>query len=64
MKLLQLNEVKYTNTVELHKLERLLNAVAKAIPFIGYEAWIPEIQDELDAAFREVTGKDWHEWKK
>lgn len=64
MKLEQLQEAKYAAPpVEFQKLERLLHAVVKVIPFIGYEARVENIKDELDDAFQEVTGMSWVAWK-
>jgi len=43
----------------------LLDAVAKAIPFVGYESvGTEEIKKSLNDAFRQVAGVDWHEWQK
>lgn len=47
-----------------HVVDELLDAVAKAIPFIGYTASVEEIKDRLDEAFRKVAGVDWTDWRK
>jgi len=45
-------------------IRTLLDAIAHAIPFVGYESSVEHIKDELDAAFKQVAGMDWHEWRK
>ncbi|KKM66012.1 hypothetical protein LCGC14_1485460, partial [marine sediment metagenome] len=47
-----------------HVVDELLDAIAKAIPFIGYTASVEKITDRLDYAFRKVAGVDWHDWRK
>jgi len=45
-------------------IRALLDAIAHAIPFVGYESSVEHIKDELDTAFKQVAGMDWHEWRK
>ncbi len=49
---------------EQDDVRELLDAVAHAIPFIGYESSVEHIKNKLDAAFKQVSGMDWHEWRK
>lgn len=42
------------------KTMRLVEAAAKAIPFIGYSAHVPEIENELIEAIKEASGVDWY----
>ena len=65
MKLAQLNEARYkAPPVEIKKLETLLDAVAKSIPFIGYEGGDFDLADQVAIALQEATGLPWNEWKK
>lgn len=64
MKLKAITEAKYTGGLDNQKVERLLNVMARAVPFIGYDAIVEELKIEFEAAFRDVAGMDWHEWKK
>ena len=46
-------------------IRTLLDAVAKSIPFIGYESvGTKEIHDDVAEAFSRVAGMDWHKWQK
>lgn len=49
---------------EQDDVRKLLDAVAKAIPFVGYDSGVEQIKNDLDAAFKQVAGMDWHEWRK
>ncbi len=49
---------------EQDDVRELLDAVAKAIPFVGYDSSVEEIKKRLDDAFKQVAGMDWHEWRK
>ena len=46
-------------------VEALLDAVVKAIPFVGYESsGTEEITDRLQRAFHQVAGMSWNNWKR
>ncbi len=64
MKLKAITEAKYTGRVNTDKVERLLDVMARAVPFIGYDAVVEELKTEFESAFRDVAGMDWHEWKR
>ena len=64
MKLKAITEAKYTGRVDTDKVERLLNVMAKTVPFIGYGADVEELIEEFQTAFRDVAGMDWHKWIK
>ncbi len=50
---------------EQDDVRELLDAVAKSIPFIGYEgSGAEEIHDAVAETFRRVAGVDWHKWRK
>ena len=54
-----------TGTVRTgHVVDELLDAIAKAIPFIGYTASVEEVQERLEKAFEGVAGVPWTEWRK
>ena len=62
MRLDELNEATYHGKDE--KLEKLLDAVASAMPFVGYESANSEkYVEELNKAFITVAGMDWYDWK-
>lgn len=62
MKLDELTEASYHGKDE--KLEKLLDTVARVMPFVGYESMGAEtLKDELNAAFMGITGIEWYEWK-
>ena len=61
MRLEELKEASYHGRQDL---ERLLDAVANAYSFIGYEAsHASKVKTELDAAFKDITGMHWYEWQ-
>lgn len=65
MKLEELTEAKYSAPpVDVKKLEKLLDAIAKSIPFIGYAGGDIDLADQVGDAFQEAIGIPWHEWKK
>lgn len=62
MRLEELKEAAYHGNSP--QLERLLDAVAEVMPFVGYESMGAErLKDELNTAFKEITGHDWYHWK-
>ncbi len=65
MKLNELTEARYSAPpVEIKKLEKLLDIVAKSIPFIGYAGGEPDLSDQVGDAFEEAVGMPWNEWRK